>query len=132
MGRSSGLGPYDVAALPQRTPTDNFIARRRPAAMPYDVTIITVKPNTHSKALPPLEQWLKTNPRKGEFLACLTCEIGDLNQILLLHHYTSEADLAADRDALAKRSEEHTSELQSPDHLVCRLLLEKKTKTKYH
>src|SRR5258708_29452341 len=28
------------------------------------------------------------------------------------------------------RSEEHTSELQSPDHLVCRLLLEKK-KNKY-
>src|SRR5258708_15670109 len=29
------------------------------------------------------------------------------------------------------RSEEHTSELQSPDHLVCRLLLEKKkTKSK--
>src|SRR5207244_5387298 len=26
-----------------------------------------------------------------------------------------------------RRSEEHTSELQSPDHLVCRLLLEKKT-----
>src|SRR5947208_8584950 len=29
------------------------------------------------------------------------------------------------------RSEEHTSELQSPDHLVCRLLLEKKKKTEY-
>src|SRR5215216_7586223 len=28
------------------------------------------------------------------------------------------------------RSEEHTSELQSPDHLVCRLLLEKKKKNK--
>src|SRR5258708_18861849 len=28
------------------------------------------------------------------------------------------------------RSEEHTSELQSPDHLVCRLLLEKKKKTR--
>src|SRR5207244_11188450 len=28
------------------------------------------------------------------------------------------------------RSEEHTSELQSPDHLVCRLLLEKKNKKK--
>src|SRR5207244_6109737 len=26
---------------------------------------------------------------------------------------------------LGHRSEEHTSELQSPDHLVCRLLLEK-------
>src|SRR5258708_29751804 len=37
-------------------------------------------------------------------------------------------------DALAAegtRSEEHTSELQSPDHLVCRLLLEKK-KNKAH
>src|SRR5207244_9183046 len=28
-----------------------------------------------------------------------------------------------------ERSEEHTSELQSPDHLVCRLLLEKKKET---
>src|SRR5919108_4230252 len=28
--------------------------------------------------------------------------------------------------AYQQRSEEHTSELQSPDHLVCRLLLEKK------
>src|SRR5207244_11040519 len=28
--------------------------------------------------------------------------------------------------ATEERSEEHTSELQSPDHLVCRLLLEKK------
>src|SRR5258708_21360268 len=27
---------------------------------------------------------------------------------------------------VSSRSEEHTSELQSPDHLVCRLLLEKK------
>src|SRR5258708_13876346 len=30
------------------------------------------------------------------------------------------------------RSEEHTSELQSPDHLVCRLLLEKKKKNTQH
>src|SRR5258708_33458435 len=32
------------------------------------------------------------------------------------------------RAAPGSRSEEHTSELQSPDHLVCRLLLEKKKK----
>src|SRR5258708_23799565 len=31
-------------------------------------------------------------------------------------------------DLDTERSEEHTSELQSPDHLVCRLLLEKKKK----
>src|SRR5258708_14217973 len=35
------------------------------------------------------------------------------------------------QDASA-RSEEHTSELQSPDHLVCRLLLEKKKNRCYH
>src|SRR5256885_6875292 len=32
------------------------------------------------------------------------------------------------RLGVAKRSEEHTSELQSPCNLVCRLLLEKKNK----
>src|SRR2546426_8989553 len=35
---------------------------------------------------------------------------------------------AARYDALIVRSEEHTSELQSPCNLVCRLLLEKKKK----
>src|SRR5258708_22252650 len=35
----------------------------------------------------------------------------------------------SDSWSMTRRSEEHTSELQSPDHLVCRLLLEKiKTK----
>src|SRR5690348_17578914 len=40
---------------------------------------------------------------------------------------------AVDQDPLTlapRRSEEHTSELQSPVHLVCRLLLEKKKKKK--
>src|SRR5258708_29628305 len=32
---------------------------------------------------------------------------------------------------MLRRSEEHTSELQSPDHLVCRLLLEKKKNTRF-
>src|SRR5438876_8860677 len=32
--------------------------------------------------------------------------------------------------AVLRRSEEHTSELQSPVHLVCRLLLEKKKQTR--
>src|SRR5690625_5512616 len=40
---------------------------------------------------------------------------------------TMEADLrAAESTKSEKRSEEHTSELQSRGHLVCRLLLEKK------
>src|SRR5438552_12421418 len=38
------------------------------------------------------------------------------------------ASVASSRRPWSRRSEEHTSELQSPDHLVCRLLLEKKKK----
>src|SRR5258708_30623050 len=38
------------------------------------------------------------------------------------HHFADQAQGVPVRG----RSEEHTSELQSPDHLVCRLLLEKK------
>src|SRR5258708_27850222 len=38
------------------------------------------------------------------------------------------AQSADGRTKMGSRSEEHTSELQSPDHLVCRLLLEKKKK----
>src|SRR5258708_26406595 len=42
----------------------------------------------------------------------------------------AELDLREEQPMLTAclRSEEHTSELQSPDHLVCRLLLEKKKK----
>src|SRR5258707_8196406 len=37
---------------------------------------------------------------------------------------------AGDERSVQRRSEEHTSELQSRQYLVCRLLLEKKKKTK--
>src|SRR5258708_11978221 len=43
-----------------------------------------------------------------------------------------ESMLREFRIASGTRSEEHTSELQSPDHLVCRLLLEKKRKHNHH
>src|SRR5258708_14427713 len=49
------------------------------------------------------------------------------------YRLTKEADFVDlgvheyyERTPRSTRSEEHTSELQSPDHLVCRLLLEKK------
>src|SRR5258708_17322578 len=46
--------------------------------------------------------------------------------VRLKHDFNSDWHLVV--GALIDRSEEHTSELQSPDHLVCRLLLEKKKK----
>src|SRR5438132_2556480 len=42
------------------------------------------------------------------------------------------ADRDRGRPGCRHRSEEHTSELQSHSDLVCRLLLEKKNKTKIH
>src|SRR5438876_8345366 len=43
---------------------------------------------------------------------------------------TADGPAASMESGGACRSEEHTSELQSPVHLVCRLLLEKKKKKK--
>src|SRR5258708_19066198 len=47
-----------------------------------------------------------------------------------LHAAGADVNLGQQGDDVAflARSEEHTSELQSPDHLVCRLLLEKKNR----
>src|SRR5690606_27761039 len=42
--------------------------------------------------------------------------------------YQGNTDVGGSRDATRERSEEHTSELQSRENLVCRLLLEKKKK----
>src|SRR5690348_18474452 len=46
------------------------------------------------------------------------------------HAARSQVECLARPRRRAPRSEEHTSELQSPVHLVCRLLLEKKKKNK--
>jgi hypothetical protein len=70
--------------------------------MHYDLTLITVRPGTHGKALPGVEAWLKANKGQGEFLACLYSEIGALNQILLLHGYEDPGALVADRDRQAR------------------------------
>src|SRR3712207_7007874 len=44
-------------------------------------------------------------------------------------HRSPDRKVFAEQEALILRSEEHTSELQSRQYLVCRLLLEKKKKT---
>src|SRR5258708_22741830 len=60
-------------------------------------------------------------------------QIGGQTRKLLTHFDRNGLGYTLDRDSgellVAEkfdRSEEHTSELQSPDHLLCRLLLEKK------
>src|SRR2546426_7164036 len=55
---------------------------------------------------------------------------GGLRARVMLRFYAGKGGAGKTTCAAAVRSEEHTSELQSPCNLVCRLLLEKKKKTK--
>src|SRR3712207_8028713 len=65
---------------------------------------------------------------KGEEASQAAAQIGQQAMIIL-----DSDDIDADHRALkAARSEEHTSELQSRQYLVCRLLLEKKKKKSTH
>src|SRR5690348_17810953 len=52
------------------------------------------------------------------------------NVLAVIEEISSQTHLLALNASIEARSEEHTSELQSPVHLVCRLLLEKKKKKK--
>src|SRR5690606_40748592 len=58
--------------------------------------------------------------------------LADVRDVLPLDHHLAGGrvdqadDAAGDRGLARSRSEEHTSELQSRENLVCRLLLEKK------
>src|ERR1039457_7603443 len=67
--------------------------------------------------------WLMTpsflNPKRNPMIP-LEQKLLDLNLTVMSHHL----------ETTLSRSEEHTSELQSPCNLVCRLLLEKKKKKK--
>src|SRR2546426_4935096 len=68
-----------------------------------------------------------TDPRVVEaMLPFLTEKFGNAGSV---HQFGQEARAAVDQAReVNRRSEEHTSELQSPCNLVCRLLLEKKKK----
>src|SRR3989449_11511470 len=57
------------------------------------------------------------------------CQCRDARQHFAFEKFQACAAAGADERHLLGRSEEHTSELQSRLHLVCRLLLEKKKKT---
>src|SRR5437879_11635256 len=58
--------------------------------------------------------------------------IQEANQSVVIFVGQARGGLAASQraDVMGLRSEEHTSELQSPMYLVCRLLLEKKKNTR--
>src|SRR3989449_7058547 len=85
-------------------------------------------PHSTEKAIP-----MKSRLLKRKLASRLTIDSSRASAVSSGSRVTYNARLAAPdtiRNARKKRSEEHTSELQSRLHLVCRLLLEKKkTKT---
>src|SRR5258708_28442552 len=72
----------------------------------------------------------KDHSRSGQRLTNDTSETKDQSRSLICVHSSAHNRAVViglpSQPYVASRSEEHTSELQSPDHLVCRLLLEKK------
>src|SRR5690625_5924738 len=57
---------------------------------------------------------------------------GEVRGVVSYYPYVDEFKGVKEYERLIKfRSEEHTSELQSRGHLVCRLLLEKKNRNNY-
>src|SRR5436305_10757959 len=74
---------------------------------------------------------IRRPPRSTLFPTRRSSDLGQV-EVLVREHPVDEHRVAlddAERVAQVNRSEEHTSELQSRPHLVCRLLLEKKNKT---
>src|SRR6218665_4134682 len=80
-----------------------------------------------------MEPTLKYHPGMFEVLTRVhhldreQCMVGSLTGAVSSQSVTEELE----GTLVTVRSEEHTSELQSPDHIVCRLLLEKKKTCEY-
>src|SRR5690606_41953736 len=106
-----------------RQHTCRFLSTRlrpppRPTLFPYTTLFRSMQHTPHRS---------RTEP--GRLPAALAAELAGLgidpDGLLRLIRTALDEDLAGGQD-VTSRSEEHTSELQSRENLVCRLLLEKK------
>src|SRR5256885_6655262 len=95
-------------------PSREFTRALRGDQVPLDYTAPMGDPNAPRRFQPPLLDALGKLCTDGKQLADYLWQVPD--------------DAGARQKILEIRSEEHTSELQSPCNLVCRLLLEKKKK----
>src|SRR5207244_12912592 len=90
----------------------------------HDALPISYDPIRHQRAL----EGLHRSPARDGQPAPAERVAANVRRLERLARYRLAARLPDGRwripaDLLSQRSEEHTSELQSPDHLVCRLLL---------
>src|SRR5256885_3574464 len=92
--------------------------RRPPRSTLFPYTTLFRSLAGHARARP-RQSGLARHPRHVD---ALTIEI-----LLWIDLHCRHAPRTQNPQEIPRRSEEHTSELQSPCNLVCRLLLEKKT-----
>src|SRR5437870_10046912 len=97
----------------RRMSDDRRARRSRTARARSAITLVRVPPSTISA--------LMLTPRRPSFHLSIRVSCAASS-------YTALMPSSGARPAWEARSEEHTSELQSRGHLVCRLLLEKKKK----
>src|SRR5438045_8350012 len=83
---------------------------------------------TASQRMPPHLFQLSRRPPKSTLFPYTTLFRSTETTVDLAARRRTEALCVAGAPCVSGRSEEHTSELQSLRHLVCRLLLEKKKK----
>src|SRR5438552_5032601 len=94
-----------------------------PCAKHADLADFTVRLPRASDNLPRRYRWAPGVPGFCQMTLRGTSTTSSWNSMTQVS--SSARSVVGSRRSI-ERSEEHTSELQSPDHLVCRLLLEKK------
>src|SRR3712207_8195412 len=100
--------------------------RRPPRSTLFPYTTLF---RSHLKPVIAWHEWLELS---GHSVVARTCPASELEQIAkaLRRDEAGSRSLALEQGVRSDgRSEEHTSELQSRQYLVCRLLLEKKQNT---
>src|SRR5258708_17856175 len=101
---------------------------RRPLAACRAVLFASLidDPSEHPEEFPTEQDQERERDRLFRLIeAMVKWENSNNKEVLEFSHLTIAS---INLKSLSRRSEEHTSELQSPDHLVCRLLLEKTKK----
>src|SRR5699024_12829150 len=106
---------------------DSLPSSHTPTRPPSTYTLFPYTTLFRSDSRDALRSWLETVPA-GKILAYGD----DLHSVDLVtgHTMTARDNICRVLAEKVKRSEEHTSELQSRFDLVCRLLLEKKKRTR--
>src|SRR5438045_554204 len=121
-GTVATIGTFDGVHQGHRAVLAEIVRRARAREGGLQSVLVTFDRHPLEVVNPPAAPKLLTLPEeKREILAGL-----GLDRVEMLPFTPELAGLAPEEFVRQVRSEEHTSELQSLRHLVCRLLLEKK------